>query len=348
MSDKIKLRTPIPKLNQDSRGYWRVSFYRDGKRKYEYFGKGARGRELAQKFLADKTQDLYRQDLGLLKEISAEDFFAEYLIYSVANKAKKSAQRDKLAISHLLPYLENKKLAEIVPQLIEKYKSDRKKKVKPSTVNRELNTILAAFNKAVEWGYLYHNPISSVKKFKEPKVKPTNKGLMQKIKEKEPEVPTEDKQVDKRKEGKSIGFFPAPEGTKWSQTKFVATGSVKIKIFIKGRAKEFDQKELKQEGLPNPLFSLLFRIITFNGLYDKDKINYKEIRNLKSNISKLRKFLREKFGINDDPIKSDRNGIYSVQFLVKSEFDQSSPDENSSLFEDCLPKVKVTHLDPHQ
>lgn len=163
------MRTPTPKMGQDSRGYWRVSYYQDGKRKYEYFGKGAQGREIAQKFLADKTQDLYRQDLGMLKEIDAEEFFVKYLEYAQTNKAPLSFQRDALTIKHLLPYIEDKQLIEIGPQVIEKYKANRKKIVKTSTINRDLNTIKAAFRKAVEWGYLKKTPLQAVKKFKEPK-----------------------------------------------------------------------------------------------------------------------------------------------------------------------------------
>lgn len=166
------MRTSTPKLNQDSRGYWRVSYYQDNKRKYEYFGTGGRGREIAQKFLADKTQDLYREDLGMVKEISAEEFFAEYLEYSLANKAKKTVQRDALTIGHLLPYIANKNLNEVGPQLIEKYKTDRKVSVKTSTINRDLNTIKAAFNRAVEWGYLKQTPLKSVKRYKEKKLPP--------------------------------------------------------------------------------------------------------------------------------------------------------------------------------
>jgi integrase len=58
----------------------------------------------------------------------------------------------------------NKKLTEISAWSLEKYRSGRLKDVSDSTVNRELDTLRAALNKAVQWGVLKSNPMATVKR----------------------------------------------------------------------------------------------------------------------------------------------------------------------------------------
>lgn len=56
------------------------------------------------------------------------------------------------------------RLPDVTPWLVEKWRSRRLKAGrKPSTVNRDLNALKAAMNRAVEWGYLDANPIAGVK-----------------------------------------------------------------------------------------------------------------------------------------------------------------------------------------
>lgn len=60
---------------------------------------------------------------------------------------------------------ENKPLEEITALRVEKFKADRLNAgVSPVTVNRDLDRLRAALNKAVEWGTLKANPIASVKR----------------------------------------------------------------------------------------------------------------------------------------------------------------------------------------
>lgn len=49
---------------------------------------------------------------------------------------------------------------------MEKYKTERLKSVKKITINRDLITIKAMLNKAVEWGYLDRSPAERIKLFK--------------------------------------------------------------------------------------------------------------------------------------------------------------------------------------
>lgn len=59
----------------------------------------------------------------------------------------------------------NKRLSEISAWGLEKYRSTRLKNgISASTINRELDTLRAAFNKAVQWGLLKANPMATVKR----------------------------------------------------------------------------------------------------------------------------------------------------------------------------------------
>jgi len=87
-----------------------------------------------------------------------------YLEYSKNNK--RSWTRDRQSIGHFLKHFKNKTLQQINPWIIEKYKSDRKKEVKPSTVNRDLGTLRNMLFKAVDWGMIESNPFKGVKLFK--------------------------------------------------------------------------------------------------------------------------------------------------------------------------------------
>jgi len=65
------------------------------------------------------------------------------------------------------PLFNNKPLADVTAWNVEKFKVQRLKAgTKPATVNRDLDRIRAALNKAVEWGLLPSNPIAGVKRSK--------------------------------------------------------------------------------------------------------------------------------------------------------------------------------------
>jgi integrase len=65
------------------------------------------------------------------------------------------------------PLFNNKPLTEVTAWNIEKFKAQRLKAgTKPATVNRDLDRIRAALNKAVEWGLLERNPATGVKRSK--------------------------------------------------------------------------------------------------------------------------------------------------------------------------------------
>jgi len=146
---------------------WWIDFYHQGKRFRRKVGPSKKVAEMA---LADVQVRIAKKEfLGIRepKRILFKDFALEYLEYSKANKAKSSYLRDRTILNtHLVPSWGDADLSKINAKLLEEYKARRLGKVKPSTFNREFNTIKNFFRKAVEWGYLGDNPTALVKGIK--------------------------------------------------------------------------------------------------------------------------------------------------------------------------------------
>jgi site-specific recombinase XerD len=109
--------------------------------------------------------------LGVFEEekILFSDFAQRYLAFSNINKSFSSYKTDLASSKNLLPIFGNKYLFEIIPHMIEEYKTDRiKKDVTPATLNWELSFLRYFFNKSIAWGYLNKNPMQGVKLLKEP------------------------------------------------------------------------------------------------------------------------------------------------------------------------------------
>ena len=145
---------------------WYLDYHVEGRRVRKRIGTSKRIAELA---LADIEVKLERKETGFaVKDRNLADFIAEYLNFAKGNKAIQSYQRDELTLRHLTGFLKVDRLGAVTPSLLEAYKADRVGKgTKPSTLNRELNTIKAMFNKALAWGALSKNPAVSVRKLKE-------------------------------------------------------------------------------------------------------------------------------------------------------------------------------------
>lgn len=96
---------------------------------------------------------------------------AERYLKEVTPDKKPNTQRDdKFYAKTLTKFFGKFYLNEITPDLITQYLLKRKKKVGPSSINRELAFLSASFNKAFKlWGWSRGNPVCMIKREKERK-----------------------------------------------------------------------------------------------------------------------------------------------------------------------------------
>jgi len=88
-------------------------------------------------------------------------FSGNYLSYVKNTIQKRSWSRDQLCLKHLLGFFGNRKLDKIHPKDIDDYKDCRQTKVKPATVNRELEVLRHLYNLAERWNHFFgKNPVS--------------------------------------------------------------------------------------------------------------------------------------------------------------------------------------------
>ena len=153
-------------------GKWYIDYYYQGKRFREPAGTNKRQ---ALKALSARRGDIVHGRFRI-EEVRPspyfEDFSKQYLEWAKDNhKAWKSM--DAVRIRALSPFFKGKRLHHIIPFLIEGYKSLRKDKVKPATINRELTVLSSIFSRAVDWGLLIDHPMKGgkVKKLKEESLK---------------------------------------------------------------------------------------------------------------------------------------------------------------------------------
>lgn len=111
--------------------------------------------------------ELLRNDGGNAMEKSETlfvDFADEYLKYVETNLSNKSLANAKRVMKHFKKHFEGKKLSEIAPESIERYKHIREEKgVKRTTINMDIRSLKAAIQVAVDMNYLPSNPIKGVK-----------------------------------------------------------------------------------------------------------------------------------------------------------------------------------------
>ena len=142
-----------------------IDYYVDGRRKREKVGTS---RTLAKKALEVRKGEIARKKYKLpQKRVSLlfEEFVPIYLDY--VRGYKKSFDRDQSTVRILTKKFHGKRLDAIHPFLVEGYKIERRKQVKPATVNKELGCLRHMYNMAIKWDYAEKNPVREVKFFKE-------------------------------------------------------------------------------------------------------------------------------------------------------------------------------------
>ena len=158
----------IPKSARIISKNWMLDYFDEhGKRVRKSAGQS---KELATKLYAEIQKKVIKlKIIGADPEttIKFEDACADYLAYYKTNRKPKSYQRAEVSYHGLLSFFSKKKLSQITPFEIEKYKSERVKKVSKASVNRELAFLSNLFTKHIEWGNIGINPCAKIKRFKE-------------------------------------------------------------------------------------------------------------------------------------------------------------------------------------
>jgi len=122
--------------------------------------------------LTRKKSQVLDKKLGLAvredrEVITLAEYAPEYL---KRHETKRSANRDQRGVRRvLLKHLGNKPLSEICQLDVERIVQARRNEgCSNATINRDIALLHHMLNRAVDLGYLEHNPIARVKKLKEP------------------------------------------------------------------------------------------------------------------------------------------------------------------------------------
>jgi integrase len=144
---------------------WVIEYRLNGKTKRETIGKkGVVSKTMTREVLNKREQQI---KLGQYDMLDAEiptfnEFAEEYVTYGKDTVKKRSWQRDTYSLRHFGAVYGNKKLSEISVNDVDDYKNRRLQRVKPSTVNRELQCIRNLFNLAKKWKKFFgENPVSA-------------------------------------------------------------------------------------------------------------------------------------------------------------------------------------------
>lgn len=153
----------------DKAGWWIASYIDSGGRRRRH--RVSRIEREAKKILsALEGQAVIDRRLGIrpLKRIRFGEFAEKFVAHAKKN-VPRSWERYEDSAANLLAFFGNEvELTAIEPEGIERFKARRVEKVKPPTVNRDLQALKRMFNLAVAWGYARENPVKLVKFFREP------------------------------------------------------------------------------------------------------------------------------------------------------------------------------------
>jgi integrase len=145
---------------------------------FSYQGKQYRhSTETEDKKLAKRILDKIKGEIAegkWFEKMAGEDktfreMMDKYMVeHSARNKTRRSHNRDKSLLAHLLESFGDLAIAEITPPLISEYKTKRRNEgAAPQTINNETSLMSHAFNLAIrEWEWLRENPVKKVSKEK--------------------------------------------------------------------------------------------------------------------------------------------------------------------------------------
>ncbi len=143
--------------------YYYTDFYVRGKRIAIKVPGGITDKRFAQEYENDLKLKMLKGEIGLPgSDRDLEPLIGLFLDYSQTNKAPSSFKRDELALRTFTTITGFSKLSQVTPRALEKYKSDRLKSISKRSVNIEIKTLKAMFNRLVKMGEIKDNPVKSV------------------------------------------------------------------------------------------------------------------------------------------------------------------------------------------
>jgi len=155
------------KLFRRSNGYWYIRFER-GKEK----SLRTKDKRLAERLFREIQKEALKGRLILIEKqerISLSQFIQEYLEWSATRKSLSSYKRDKWSLERFKEVIGDRALRAITTRDVDNYFSALLSQGrKPAGINVDYRHLKAAFNKAIEWGYLKKNPFARVKPLKTP------------------------------------------------------------------------------------------------------------------------------------------------------------------------------------
>lgn len=157
------------KIYQNKNGKWVIDFTYKNRRIRRVVGESKRNAEAA---MIRIKNDILIEKYGFTKPKKAilfEKFAKDY--FELHSREKKSCETDGFHIERLKSFFNGKYLSSITPEVVERYKSKRKKEVSSATVNRELACLKNMFSKAIDWGKAERNPVKRVEFFRENSIK---------------------------------------------------------------------------------------------------------------------------------------------------------------------------------
>jgi integrase len=164
-----------------SEGRSKMGLYKRGSvwwMSFTYQGKQYRQpTETEDKKLAQRILDKVKGEIAegkWFEKLPGEDktfreMMEKYMVeHSARNKTRKSHNRDRSLLDHLLESFGDLAIVEITPNLISEYKTKRRNEgAAPQTINNETSLMSHAFNLAIKhWEWIKENPVKKVSKEK--------------------------------------------------------------------------------------------------------------------------------------------------------------------------------------
>jgi len=159
---------PLKKWNETLKRFIYYARVRDENGKRSIVGPGHTSIKLVKEYEDKKKREIAERKMfpeRFFKRVLFKDFVPEYLQKHALNKR---SLRDYISISRkLIDFLGEYYLDQITMYLVETYRSTRFGKVGSYMLNREITILKGICTKAIEWGFLFKNPVKGVKLEKE-------------------------------------------------------------------------------------------------------------------------------------------------------------------------------------